>query len=259
MVSGERRRKHPACHLNRKEQSMPATTKRAAVVVLAASVLLSVGAVAYGSTPSIPDSKGIIRACVKYEDINHYEQMRWITGTTCPKHEKRIAWNYKGVKGDKGGKGDTGATGPQGIQGPKGDQGDPGAPGAPGAPGPAGSSTGYAASDHKSIDANPDFVEIVKKTVPDGAYLINAAAWVINGDSDDPADFICQLKVNGSAIREAHEYVDEHSSGLDQASLALVGATQHGGDFAVSCKEVAGSDLSDVHADLTALKVDTLE
>jgi len=99
-----------------------------------AALGIGIGTVsAFGAVP-IPGSDGKIRACVKYEDINKYEQMRWITKTACPKGEKLIAWNQKGRTGDKG---ETGAVGPQGPQGETGPQGSPGGTGADGPPGPA--------------------------------------------------------------------------------------------------------------------------
>jgi hypothetical protein len=84
--------------------------------VVSALGIAAASVAAYAAVP-IPDAKGVIRACVKYEDINHYEQMRWITKTTCPSGEKLISWNQKGRTGDRG---------PQGPQGEQGIQGLPG-------------------------------------------------------------------------------------------------------------------------------------
>jgi hypothetical protein len=90
------------------------------VVVLGAVVsalgIAAVTVAAYAAVP-IPDAKGIIRACVKYEDINRYEQVRWITKTTCPKGEKLITWNQKGRTGPQGPQGEQGIQGPQGVPG----------------------------------------------------------------------------------------------------------------------------------------------
>ncbi len=84
--------------------------------VVSALGIAAASVAAYAAVP-IPDAKGIIRACVKYEDINRYEQMRWITKTTCPSGEKLISWNQKGRTGATGAQGEQGIQGPQGIPG----------------------------------------------------------------------------------------------------------------------------------------------
>jgi hypothetical protein len=90
-----------------------------AVGAIVGAVAVGIGTIAAFAAVPIPGADGKIRACVKYEDINRYEQMRWITKTTCPAHEKLITWNAKGPKGDKGDKGDsvTGPPGPAGMSG----------------------------------------------------------------------------------------------------------------------------------------------
>jgi len=55
-----------------------------------------IGTVAAFAAVPIPGADGKIRACVKCEDINKDEQMRWIIKTTCTKGEKLIVWNAKG-------------------------------------------------------------------------------------------------------------------------------------------------------------------
>jgi len=117
----------------------------------------------------IPDANGIIRACVKYEDINHYEQVRWITATKCPRSsEKLITWNAKGPKGDKGEKGDTGATG---------------APGKDGAPGINKGYESYELNTAHGLHFEPQ--EIYSIDVPDGEYAITATVQVENFHDDD--------------------------------------------------------------------------
>ena len=217
---------------------MDGTFKRAAVVALAASALISAGAVAYGSTPSLPDSKGIIRACVKYEDINHYEQMRWITGTTCPAHEKRISWNYKGVKGDKGDKGDrgeTGATGPTGPVGPPGAQGAPGDKGDKGDPGPAGSGeVYYADGGNEERIVGGSWVTIASIDLPAGIYALTGVVTFTSGDGD--RGIYCALNRSGATE------VQGESSEDFPTNLTVIGRSDGGGAAELTCESTNGAE-----------------
>ena len=156
----------------------------------------------------IPGADGKIRACVKYEDINRYEQMRWSTKASCPSGEKLISWNQKGVKGATGPKGDTGtagpagpagpagATGPAGPAGPKGDQGDPG---------PVGGSDSVAkfAPVDDSAAMGDALVKVASSTLAEGNWAVNAAVRMrgANHDASVPEGVFghCELR-NGSGV-----------------------------------------------------------
>jgi hypothetical protein len=212
---------------------------------------------AFGAVP-IPGSDGKIRACVKYEDINRYEQMRWITKTTCPAHEKLIAWNAKGPKGDKGDKGDTGADST--VPGPPGPAGADGHDGANGAPGPAGTSDAFAAdtgADGVTIGGDPDDVSIViRPNLPAGNYIVGASLNISNGSDDDAAVF-CDLRAEGTIIGRNSASLQTNQ----MASLSFDAAASNfdGGSIFVTCKETGSSDTSFVRfANITAVKVDHL-
>jgi hypothetical protein len=96
------------------------------VVAFSASLLLTVGGLAYAS---IPDPGGVIHAC-----LNAKGKLRLIdtgAGQTCHAGEKAISWNQTGPQGSPGAQG---APGQQGDPGPKGDAGAQGAPGQQGDP-----------------------------------------------------------------------------------------------------------------------------
>jgi hypothetical protein len=131
------------------------------------ALAMGITAAAYAAVP-IPGADGKIRACVKYEDINKYEQMRWITKTTCPKGEKLIAWNAKGVQGPKG---------------EKGDKGDPGTPGADGEPGVNKAYEDYEINTSHPLGYQPE--KIFEIDVPSGTYAVTATVVPENFHDDD--------------------------------------------------------------------------
>jgi hypothetical protein len=215
---------------------------------------IGVGGVAYGAA-SIPGADGRIRACVKFEDINKYEQMRWITKTTCPKGEKLISWNQKGPKGATGATGETGATGaqgPQGVQGETGAIGPQGPAGPAGAQGPQGdpgaNGTGAVYFDERSDDyAVKDPFAVASVTVPQGKYAVTGT---INFQSRDGRRLIACRIGNGP---ERDDYHDE-GIGVD-TSLTVINVFEGSGAIELICRGAAGETLWVLDSNIMAVKV----
>lgn len=150
------------------------------------ALAVGVGAVSAFGAVAIPGVDGKIRACVKYEDINKYEQMRWITKTTCPKGEKLITWNAKGEKGDKG------------------DQGEPGEDGASGV-----SDAQFDAETNNGHGLGASQSTVFTLTVPAGTYAVTATTEILN-NYDDPHGVTCSL--NNITTTKRHVMVDPEDS-----------------------------------------------
>ena len=217
---------------------------RQGVVLSAVVGALAVGigaAGAFAAVP-IPGADGKIRVCVKYEDINKYEQVRWITKTTCPAGEKLIAWNAKGPKGDKGEKGDTGATGapgPQGIPGPTGAQGEPGQPGANG--------TGAVYFDAQSTEhAVKDPFAVASVTVPQGKYAVSGTVSWQSRDGVRSID--CKITDN----QERGEFADENPP---SHAVSVIGVYEGSGPIELICRGSSLETIWVLEANLMAVKV----
>jgi len=192
---------------------------------------LGVATVAAGAIAAvpIPDAKGIIRACVKYEDINHYEQMRWITKTTCPSGEKLIAWNAKGRTGATGARGDTGDVGAAGSAGPAGPEGPAGPTG------PAASGQAYY-DEHTDVQAIKDPVTVASVTVPQGKYAITGTVdFDSRGDTRGIWCGVTPLNSSNKNYRSASA-----TEGGPIESVTVVNVYEGSGAIELSC--YAGTD-----------------
>jgi len=149
-----------------------------AISAVVSALAVGIGTVSAFAAVPIPGADGKIRACVKYEDINKYEQMRWITTATCPKGEKLIAWNAKGIQGPKGA---TGAAGPPGTPGADGKDGDPGI-----------SEAHFDADTNTGHGLGTSTSTIFTLTVPAGTYAVTATTEIINY-YDDTHGVACSL------------------------------------------------------------------
>ena len=221
--------------------------------VVLGSIVGALGAAVASATAiaavPIPDAKGVIRACVKYEDINRYEQMRWSTKTSCPGGEKLISWNQKGAKGATGPKGDTGtagpagpagATGPVGPAGPKGDQGDPG-------PGGGSDSVAKFAPVDDSVAVGDALVKVASSNLAEGNWAVNAAVRMhgANHDASVPEGVFghCELR-NGSGVIG---FGDQWGSANFSGYLVMYGGAAvptGGGEVSVWCNN-GDSDSDD--------------
>jgi hypothetical protein len=213
--------------------------------VIGALGIIAGAAAAFSAIP-IPDAKGVIRACVKYEDIDHYEQMRWSTKTTCPKSEKLISWNYKGRTGAKGA---TGATGPAGAKG------DPG------------TSQAYVASAGTTEigSNNTEKTIVTRPNLPAGNYVFNVSLKAVNYHGFKDSLVRCYLRVAGQAapVTATGQDLRVGATETTEGSLAMTAAVPsgffNGGDVTVSCQTFLTSDKVRIeNAQLTAIVVDNI-
>src|SRR4051812_46798112 len=84
---------------------------------------------------SIPNSRGVIRACYARHGgaLRTIDKAKKGAAGHCRKNERAVSWNQKGQPGVPGGKGAQGAAGALGAQGAQGAQGVAGVAGAQGA------------------------------------------------------------------------------------------------------------------------------
>jgi hypothetical protein len=198
-----------------------------ALGAVVSALAVTIGTVSAFAAVPIPGADGKIRACVKYEDINRYEQMRWITTTTCPKGEKLITWNAKGVKGEKGDKGDTGATG---------------APGANGAPGSSGA---YFTNSNNGYVGVNDPTTIHTLTVPEGRYAVTATTEARNY-YDEVKGVICGLNdpaLTGITTRKA--LVTGHTASQVVTVIGVI-TTAADGKIDLVCSSLPATDSTKV-------------
>jgi hypothetical protein len=228
---------------------------RQGVVLSAVVGALAVGigaAGAFAAVP-IPGADGKIRVCVKYEDINKYEQVRWITKTTCPAGEKLIAWNAKGPKGDKGekgDKGDTGAEGPAGPPGPPGPAGPEGPAGPKGDPGENGTGAVYTAHDDTIHIVTGDLT-LVSVDVPAGKYAVTGTLQVYNAGDDDRSAY-CRITPDSSGFTDRRDDVTPEE--LD--SMSVTGVTDFaGGAINLICNSGVGDAVQLQFSNIMAVKV----
>ena len=193
-----------------------------AISVVVGALALGIGTVsAFAAVPS-PGADGKIRTCVKYEDINRYEQVRWITKTTCPKGEKLIAWNAKGPKGDKGATGDTGATGPAGA--------------------PGVNEAHFDGTDNAGHIVGNHFSGILDITVPVGQYAVTATVEVNNVYSEGFKGAACNINGVGTTLRDVK--VAEH----DTEVMTVIGTITTGSEGKIELVCGGTDDPSVVHA-----------
>jgi hypothetical protein len=129
---------------------------RHALVVTSVVGLIAAAGVGV-ATASIPDSNGVITACVKGKQVYVVDTDQ---GRRCRKGQQTVRWNAAGAAGARGEKGEQGAPG---IAGP-----------------PAPPSRGFVAVDSSNLDIPTDEagVAVLSKTLPAGKYVISASVGV---------------------------------------------------------------------------------
>jgi hypothetical protein len=130
--------------------------------------------------------------------------------------------------------------------------------GVPGPPGPATPPTVYTARNDAGVSiAHELFKPVVSKTVPAGAYAINAKVDLTNLDDNDVGEGSCLLFVGGTTVDTSADHVlDQKDEVSSSDTVPLQGVTNfNGGDIQILCSVVRASDRVDAtQAVITAIK-----
>jgi hypothetical protein len=170
--------------------------------------------------------------------------LRIVDQTPCKDSERALSWNQigpQGPQGPQGPSGEVGAPGPQGAAGPQGAQGAPGAQGAQGPAGPAGPATfgdvweAHPGSQFADVtfSGSGNYVDVVSKTVPAGAYTILFKADWGNFDSSKQS-ISCRLNTGDKS--------QQSLDGFDGGTVVLADTASFIGNTAVtvSCASYNG-------------------